>query len=211
MTSSNRTTVQWLFKGVAVPECDDNSTLFQNICDTTNQKMICTTRTISAAENFIVASSLNLHICNMTVNSSGEYTCAVQGIDIKVVHQNNLIVQQTVKVAVNATSTDILDNGNSNDNSGSNNTTIWIVTATAVLMLALSIFMIGIATKLLCYLKKHQTLSIQKSTNHYDIELAAGPTKMMRDNKWEFPRENLTLLQRLGVLIHHACTSVTMS
>ena len=192
--SSNRTTVQWLFKGVTVPECNDDYTMFQNICDVTNQKIICTTRTISVVENFVLVSSLNLHICNSTVNSTGDYTCAVQGIHISVVHQNNLIVQQTIEFYVNTTLRDLLDNSGGD---GGYSVTIWIVCATAILIFALSAFMIGVVIKLLCYMKKHQTVSIQISTNQYDIELAV-PATIKKDDEWEFPRENLKLLQKLG-------------
>ncbi|XP_065920092.1 fibroblast growth factor receptor homolog 1-like isoform X2 [Dysidea avara] len=201
VTSSNRTTVQWLFKGVAVPECDDNNTMFQNICDVTNQKMICTTRNISMAENFILVSSLNLHICNMTVKSSGEYTCVVQGIDNRVIYQNKLTVKQTIEVSVKPTLGDIDNRDGASDvdnHDGASDVVVWIVSATAILIFVTSIFMIGVVTKLLCYMKKHQTVSMQINTNHYDIELAV-PTTIKKDDEWEFPRENLKLLQKLDV------------
>jgi len=155
VTSSNRTNLQWLFKGVAIPECkhDDLSSL------QSNQKAVCTSLTTSATEGgSVFIHSIGLHISGASVDISGQYSCKVQGINDVIVQQNNLIIQQAIVVTVNPTDDHNNDKRSSQDDKsdGADWIIILLVSISAVLICVLSALLIFALVKVLLYMRRHQ-------------------------------------------------------
>lgn len=196
VASSNRTTVQWLSSRGPIPECINvnSSASSCNNCFTENRP--CVTSSVMVTEELFLVHSLILHLYNVTGNHSDQYTCKVQGIDAKLVRRNNLMIQQSIVVFVNVTTTtrtDVkVDDGNK--------IIIPLVSASvSTLILVMLVSTIIVMVKLFCYIKNPGGSQVTEDGNQ-EIELTAtSPTKkVVKEDEWEFPREKLKLLQKIG-------------
>jgi len=165
--SSNRTKLQWLFEGVAVPECQhgDMSPLQSNVCTS------LTTSTTEGGLAFV--HSIRLHIFDASVDSSGQYSCKVQGITDEIVQQNNLIVQQTIEVTVNPTDDHNNDkrlrNSQGNKSDDANWIIILLVSISAVLICVLSALLISALVKVLLYMRRHQNAKMTDESHEINL------------------------------------------
>ena len=196
VASSNRTKVQWLSSRGPVPECINDNSLAPscNNCFTENRP--CVTSSVTVAEELFLVHSLILHLYNVSANHSDQYTCKVQGIDEELVRRNNLMIQQSIVVFVNVMETDAnvaIDDGNK--------ILIPLVSASvSTLILIMLVFTIIVMVKLFCYFKNPCGSHATEDGNQ-EIELTpTSPTKkaVKEGDEWEFPREKLKLLQKIG-------------
>ena len=197
VASSNRTKVQWLSSKGPVPECINiNLSSSCNNCFIENQP--CVTSNVMVTEELFLVHSLILHLYNVTGNHSDQYTCKVQGIDERLVRRNSLMIQQSIVVFVDVSTTTrtdaTVDDGNK--------ILIPLVSASvSTLILVMLVFTIIVMVKLFCYVKNpcgsHAT---EDGDGNQEIELTAtSPTKkVVEEDEWEFPREKLKLLQKIG-------------
>ena len=168
VASSNHTKVQWLFKGVAVPECkhDDFTCLHDS------EKAVCTSLTTSTTEEgSILVHSIGLHICGASVGSSGQYSCTVQGFNDKIVQQNNLIIKQTIEVTVNLADDHNKDKRNSQDDQsdGADWIIILLVSISAVLICVLSALLISALVKVLLYTRSHHNCEMMDRSHEINL------------------------------------------
>lgn len=200
VASSNRTKVHWVFRGAPIPECNYNNSFgpSQNICLTDNQP--CITRSVSVTEELYLVHSLILHVCgNAAANISGHYTCEVQGLDKELVKLNKLTIQQSIYIYVNVTNDANVDEVQERDQ-----IIIPLVSASAsVLIFVMSISIIIVTVKLLCYVKRPCGSHETGDDANQEMELASTlPTKkIIEEDDWEFSREKLKLLQNIGKIV----------
>ena len=199
VASSNRTRVQWVFREAPIPECSYNShNPSWNNCQTESQP--CVTSRVSVTEELFLVHSLILHLCNVTAEASGQYTCEVQGIDEKVAKRNNLLTRESINIYVNDKK-----ESTTNIDDESDRIIIPLVSALAsVLIVTMSIVVSVVMIKLFCYIKNPRTAHEAEDGNQ-EIELTSTlPTKKFveEEDDWEFPREKLKLLQKIGKIIN---------
>lgn len=207
VASSNRTEVRWVFEGAAIPDCIHN--LFDppcNNCRTDNKPYACVTRDVSVTEELFLVHSLLLHIYNLSTIYSGQYTCKVQGIDEKVVRRNSLIIQKSIRVSINNSKVNEIDETGTSVVSNKRNDKIIISLVSAfasVLIFVMSIFMVIVVVKLFCYINNPRG-NREALNSMQEIEQTSTITmKKIEEDGWEFPREKLKFLQKIGEAIIH--------
>ena len=191
--------MQWVFREAPIPECIYSSyNPSWNNCQTESRP--CVTSRISVTEELFLVHSLILHLCNVTADASGHYTCEVQGIDDGVAKSNNLMTQQSIDIYVNVSNK---QDSNTNVDDESDRIVIPLVSALAlVLIIIMSIVIAMVMIKLFCYIKNPHVAREAEDANQ-EIELTSTlPTKkFVEEDDWEFSREKLKLLQKIGKII----------
>ena len=216
VASSNRTKVQWLSTRGPIPECIDNSSApLCNNCFTENRP--CVTRSVSVTEELFLMHSLILHLYNVSANHSDHYTCKVEGIDEVLVRRNSLMIQQSIVVLVNVST---ITEADPNVDNGNNMLIPLVSASVSTLIFIMLVFTIIVLVKLFCYAKNAGGSQTTEDGNQ-EIELTAtSPTKkVVKEDEWEFPREKLKLLQKIGKItianqmvvcywLHTYCTGI---
>ena len=197
VASSNRTKVQWLSSRGPIPECINVNSMASscNNCFTENQP--CVTSSVMVTEELFLVHSLILHLYNVTGNHSDQYTCKVQGIDANLVRRNDLIIQQSIVIFVNV-STTVRTDAKVDDG---NKIIIPLVSASvSTLILILLVFTIIVMVKLFCYVNNPcGRQATEDSNQEIELTVTTSPTKkIVKEDEWEFPREKLKLLQKIG-------------
>jgi len=166
VASSNRTTVQWLFKGVAVPECKYG----EFPCLHENQKLVCTISTTEAEGPFLVH-SLSLYICGADESNSGQYSCKIQGFDYEIVQQNSVIIEKTIQITLNHSDDHKNDKRSSDDEK--DNDINWIiiilVSISAVMMCVLSALLISTLVKVLLKIRSHRSCDMMDGSHEVNL------------------------------------------
>ena len=196
IASSNRTTVQWVSSRGPIPECVSDAWSCNNSnCFVENQP--CVTSSVTVTEELFLVHSLILYLYSASGNHSDQYTCRVQGLDEQVVRRHNLTIQQSLAVSVNV-STIVRTEGVINNDK--NEILIPLVTeSVSALILVMLASTIIVIVKLYCYIKNRRGRQEGDDGNR-EIELATtSPTeRIAEEDEWEFPREKLKLLQKIG-------------
>lgn len=204
VATSNTTRIQWVFRGTPIPDCNYIDSFGSSRNSHVTEKP-CVTSSVLVTEELFLIHSFILQLRNVTVDVSGQYTCRVQGIDEEIVKRNNLMIQNSIEISVNVANTEIDANVNDADINDANKIIIPLVGVLASALISImSIFIIITVVKLFCYVKKpHGSHGIEDINQ--EIELTSTlPTKKVlevEEDDWEFPRDKLKLLQKIGKII----------
>lgn len=201
VASSNRTKVQWIFREAPIPECNYSSyDTSWNPCQIESRP--CVTSRVSVTEELFLVHSLILHLCNVTADASGQYTCEVQGIDPRVAKLNNLITQQSVNIYINASN--VQESSTSFDDENDKIIIPVVSVLASVLITVMSLFIVIVVIRLFCYIRSPRCAAYEAEDGNTDIEMTSTlPTKKFveEEDDWEFPREKLKLLQKIGKIM----------
>ena len=196
VASSNRTNVQWVFGGSSIPECNSFRPSSNATCP--SEKSSCVTSSVSVTEELFLVRSLILYLCSVTANIAGQYTCEVQGINEAIVKDYNLITQQSIEVSVHNMRIDTHIDDISDDRSNKIMSPLIIACGSSpifIMLIVIVIMMIRIFRYVKNLCASRETLAgIQES----ELTLTR---KVFEEDNWEFPRDKLKLLQKIGKIV----------